>query len=56
MFFNNLAIHFELNKTGLQPVSRPVEQTLGFLWKGIKNYQKGIIIRENGAKVEEKCV
>ena len=38
------------NKTGLQPVSRPVEQILGFFQKGLKNYQKGIIIIK-GAKM-----
>ena len=44
------------NKTGSQPVSRPVEQILVFFPKGLKNYQKGFIIMENCAKVLEKCV
>ena len=39
------------NKTGLQPVSRPVEQILGFHPKGVKIYPKGIIIRKNGSKI-----
>ena len=44
------------NKTGLQPVSRPVEQILWVFSKGFKNYPKGIIIRENGAQsVEKMC-
>ena len=36
------------NKTGLQPVSRPVEQILGFS----KRFKKGTIFKEfeNGAK------
>ena len=28
-----------MNKTGLQPTSRPVEQILGFFPTGLKNYQ-----------------
>ena len=32
---NNLA-RFKYNKTGLQPISRPVEQILGFFPKGFK--------------------
>ena len=34
-----------INKTGLQTVSRPVEQILGFYPKGLKIYPKGIIIK-----------
>ena len=38
-------INFISNNTGLQPVSRPVEQILGFCPKGLRIYPKGIIIR-----------
>ena len=38
-----------LNKTGFQPVS-DVEQILVYFPKDLKNYPKGIICTENGAK------
>ena len=34
------------NKTGLQPVLRPMEQILGFFQKGLKNYQKGRMLKQ----------
>ena len=45
-----LFIEPRVNKTGLKPASRPVEQILGCYPKGLKIYPKGIIIRKNGAK------
>ena len=44
-----MCIYFNVNKTGLQPVSRSVERILEFFPKGLKNV---IIIKEfkNGAK------
>ena len=30
----------KMNQTGLQPVSRPVEQIIHFFTKGLINYQK----------------
>ena len=40
--------HYLTNKTGLQPVSRPVEQILGFFPKGFN--------AKNGAKMCSKNV
>ena len=39
---------FKFNKTGLQPVSRPVEQILGFFPKDLKS-------AKNGANIIKHC-
>ena len=40
------ALHTIANKTGLQPVSRPVEHILVFFQTGLKSYQRVTLIRE----------
>ena len=40
-FLNKTKINYKLNKTGLQPVSRSVEQIVGFLPKNFKRCKNG---------------
>ena len=40
------------NKTGLQPVSRPVEQIVGFYPKGLKVHPKGLFVMQIAFKGE----
>ena len=39
---SEIQIHLNTNKTGLQPVSRPMEQSVGFLERCKKTMQKFI--------------